>query len=94
MPAELIDMVTLRNKLGQMLDRVYYQGVRFTMTKNGTAIAVLVPLEERHQRPRAKAVSTPPSPRKKGKAEPTARPGPARASGERSTAREKSDVPF
>lgn len=68
MPDELIDTVTLRNKLGQILDRVFYQGLRVTITKNGTAIAALVPLEELHRLRRVNAVATTTLSRKKGSA--------------------------
>ena len=68
MPDELMDVVTLRQKLGQVLDRVFYQGLRVTVTKNGTAVAALVSLEELHRHRRVEAVSTTTVPRKKGKA--------------------------
>jgi prevent-host-death family protein len=68
MPEEQMDVVTLRSRLGQILDRVFYQGLRVTVTKNGTPIAALVPLEEWHRLRGVNAVATTTVPRKKGKA--------------------------
>jgi prevent-host-death family protein len=64
---ETVDVVTLRMKLGQILDRVLYQHARITVTKNGTAVAGLVPLEDLHQVRRVSAVSTRRLPRTKGR---------------------------
>jgi prevent-host-death family protein len=54
---ETVDVVTLRTKLGQLLDRVHYQGARLTITKNGTAVAALVPLTDLNTVSRVDAVS-------------------------------------
>jgi prevent-host-death family protein len=55
---ETVDVVTLRTKLGQILDRVLYQDARLTITKNGTAIAALVPLTDLHAVTAVSAIST------------------------------------
>lgn len=64
---DTIDVVTLRTKLGQLLDRVLYQGARITVTKNGTAVAALVPLTDLATVTRVSAVSTTRLPTKKGR---------------------------
>jgi prevent-host-death family protein len=63
---ETVDVVTLRTKLGQILDRVLYQHARLTVTKNGTAVAALVPLADLHSVEAVSAVSTARLPGKKG----------------------------
>jgi prevent-host-death family protein len=63
---ETVDVVTLRTKLGQILDRVLYQHARLTVTKNGTAVAALVPLADLHAVAAVSAVSTARLPVKKG----------------------------
>jgi prevent-host-death family protein len=55
---ETVDVVTLRTKLGQILDRVLYQHARLTITKNGTAVAALIPLADLHAVTAVSAVST------------------------------------
>jgi prevent-host-death family protein len=63
MPDE-IDVVTVRQKLGELLDQVFYQGRRVTVTKHGRPVAALVPLGDVRE---IRAVSTQTlTPRKKG----------------------------
>jgi prevent-host-death family protein len=53
--SDAIDVVTLRQTLGELLDQVYYQGRRLTVTKNGRPVAALVPLDQVRE---VQAVST------------------------------------
>jgi prevent-host-death family protein len=52
---DAIDVVTLRQTIGEILDQVYYQGRRLTVTKNGRPVAALVPLDQVRE---VRAVST------------------------------------